>query len=80
MVKYSRGDLVSGRMSWTDITPDKWRAADEQALTELAATGFCEPFEKEYFRKDGSRVSVLIGAALFEGRRDEGVAFVLDLT
>ena len=80
MVKYSRGDLVSGRMSWKEITPDKWRAADEQALTELAATGFCEPFEKEYFCKDGSCVSVLVGAALFEGRRDEGVAFVLDLT
>ena len=80
IVKYSRGDLVSGRVSWREITPDKWRAADEQALTELAATGFCEPFEKEYFRKDGSCVSVLVGAALFEGRRDEGVAFVLDLT
>src|SRR5438128_4133378 len=80
MVQYSREDLVSGRVSWKEITPDKWRAADEQALTELAATGFCEPFEKEYFRKDGSRVPVLVGAALFEGGRDEGVAFVLDLT
>jgi PAS domain S-box-containing protein len=80
IVKYSRGDLISDRVSWREITPDKWRAADEQALTELAATGFCEPFEKEYFRKDGSCVSVLVGAALFEGRQDEVVAFVLELT
>jgi PAS domain S-box-containing protein len=80
MVGYGREDLVSGRLSWSEVTPDKWRAADEQALAELAATGVCEPFEKEYFRKDGSRVPVLIGAALLEGRRDEGVAFVLDLT
>jgi signal transduction histidine kinase len=49
-------------------------------LAQLAATGICEPFEKEYFRKDGSRVPVLVGAALLEGRPDEGVAFVLDLT
>ena len=80
MVGYGREDLVSGRVSWREVTPDKWRAADEQALAELAATGVCEPFEKEYFRKDGSRVPVLVGAALLEGRRDEGVAFVLDLS
>jgi C4-dicarboxylate-specific signal transduction histidine kinase len=67
-------------LSWREITPEKWRADDEQALAQLATTGICEPFEKEYFRKDGSRVPVLVGAALLEGRRDEGVAFVLDLT
>jgi len=80
MVGYGREDLVSGRVRWREVTPDKWRAADEQALAELAATGVCEPFEKEYFRKDGSRVPVLVGAALLEGSGDEGVAFVLDLT
>ena len=80
MVGYGREDLVSGGVSWRELTPDRWRAADDQALAELAATGVCEPFEKEYFRKDGSRVPVLVGAALLEGRRDEGVAFVLDLS
>jgi len=80
MLGYGREDLVSGRVSWKDVTPDKWRAADEQALAELAATGICEPFEKEYIRKDGSRVQVLIGAALLEAGQDEGVAFVLDLS
>lgn len=80
MVGYDREDLLSGRVSWRQITPDKWRAADEQALAELVATGVCEPFEKEYVRKDGSRVPVLVGAALLEGSRNEGVAFVLDLS
>jgi PAS domain S-box-containing protein len=80
MVGYDREDLLSGRVSWREVTPDKWRATDEQALAELAATGLCEPFEKEYFRKDGSRVPVLVGAALLEGSGNEGVAFVLDLS
>jgi PAS domain S-box-containing protein len=80
MVGYDREDLVGGHVSWREITPDAWHAADAQALAELAATGSCTPFEKEYVRKDGGRVPVLVGAAVFEDRRDEGVAFVLDLT
>jgi PAS domain S-box-containing protein len=80
MVEYGRDDLVSGRVRWTELTPAEWRDADERAVAELRATGTAQPFEKEYFRKDGSRVPVLLGCAMFEGRRDEGVAFVLDLT
>jgi PAS domain S-box-containing protein len=80
LVEYDREELVSGRVSWREVTPDTWRAADDQALAELAATGTCAPREKEYVRQDGSRVPVLVRAALLEGRRDEGLAFVLDLT
>jgi len=65
---------------WREVSPGGWHAAEEQALAELAATGVCEPYEKEYIRKDGSRVPVLVGAAMLEGKRDEGVAFVLDLS
>jgi PAS domain S-box-containing protein len=80
IVGYGPGDLVSGRLRWTGLTPSEWREADELALSELAVAGACTPFEKEYFRKDGSRVPVLVGAASLEGRGDQGVAFVLDLT
>jgi PAS domain S-box-containing protein len=80
MVGYDREDLVSGRMRWTDMTPAEWRAAGEQAMAALRATATRHAFEQEYFRKDGSRVPVLVGAVALEGRREEGVAFVLDLT
>ena len=80
MVKYSREDLVSGRVRWPDLTPAEWRDRDERAVAELNSTGTLRPLEKEYFRKDGSRVPVLIGAAIFEGSKNEGVAFVLDLS
>jgi PAS domain S-box-containing protein len=80
MVQYGREDLVSGRVHWTDLTPAEWRERDERALAELNSTGTFQPFEKEYFRKDGSRVPVLIGGALFQEGGNEGVAFVLDLS
>jgi PAS domain S-box-containing protein len=80
MVQYDREDLASGRVRWTDLTPAEWRDHDERAVAELKATGIVQPFEKEYFRKDGSRVAVLLGGALFEGSGNEGVAFVLDLS
>lgn len=80
MVQYDREDLASGRVRWLDLTPTEWRDRDEKALADLKATGIFQPFEKEYFRKDGSRVPVLLGGTFFAGSGNEGVAFVLDLS
>ena len=80
MVGHSRDDIVSGRLSWSELTPAEWKEADDRALAELRATGSCKAYEKEYCRNDGGRVPVLVGAATLGGPRDQGVAFVLDLT
>jgi PAS domain S-box-containing protein len=80
-VGYDREDLASGGLRWTDLTPPEWLELDaRERVPELKATGSLQPFEKEYLRKDGSRVPVLIGATSFEERGSQGVAFVLDLT
>jgi PAS domain S-box-containing protein len=80
LVGHDRDDLVSGRVRWTDLTPPEWRERDRRALAELTSNTTAQPYEKEFFRKDGSRVPVLFGGALFEKGGNEGVAFVLDLT
>jgi len=80
MLQYGREDVASGRVRWTDVTPLEWRERDERALAALKATGMVQPYEKEYFRKDGSRLPVQVGGALFEDSGNEGVAFVLDLS
>jgi PAS domain S-box-containing protein len=80
IVGYSREDLISGRLRWTDLTPADWRVRDERAIAELEATGNIQPYEKEFFRKDGVRVPVLKGSTFYEGSENEGVAFVLDLS
>ena len=81
IVGYDRDDLVAGRLRWTDLTPPEWLERDRRMhVPQLETFGALQPFEKEYFRKDGSRVPVLLGAANFGDQVGEGVAFVLDLT
>src|SRR5712675_714679 len=80
MLQYSREDVVSRRLHWTDLTPAEWREQNERSVAELRSTGAFHPVEREYFRKDGSRVPVLVGGALFEKSGNEGVIFALDLT
>src|SRR6185369_9178873 len=80
IVGYDHEDLIAGRIRWTDLTPPEWRDRDTRLIQEQRLTGTLQPFEKEYFRKDGSRVPVLIGVVTFEKGGDQGVAFVLDLT
>src|SRR6267142_1715298 len=80
MVNCDREDLASGRIRWTDLTPPDWRDRNNARIEQQKSSGRFEPFEKEYTRKDGSRVRVLIGGATFEEGGNQGVAFVLDLT
>src|SRR5262249_39262345 len=77
---YDREDLISGQLRYIDLTPPEWRDRSARAQAEMAMTGAVQPFEKEYLRKDGSRVPVLIGSAAFDEQRDQGVTFVLDLS
>jgi PAS domain S-box-containing protein len=80
IVSYSRDDVTSGRLSFAGLTPPEWAGTDERNLAELASTGSCRPYEKDFFRKDGSRVPVLVGGATFGELRQQAVAFVVDLT
>jgi PAS domain S-box-containing protein len=79
MVGYDRDDFASGRVRRSTLTPPEWRERTGQAQAELVRSGTIQPYEKEYLRKDGTRVPVLVGAAAFEGRK-QGVSFILDLT
>jgi PAS domain S-box-containing protein len=80
LIGFDRDDLLSGHVRWTALTPAEWRDKDERYLMELKDTGTVLPYEKEFFRRDGSRVPVLVGAAGSGERQDEGIAFVVDLT
>jgi PAS domain S-box-containing protein len=80
IVGYDRDDVISGRLNFTALTPLEWAGAEERLLAELVSTGTWKPSEKDFFRKDGSRVPVLFGGAIFGELRQQGVAFVVDLS
>jgi PAS domain S-box-containing protein len=80
MIGYSADDLAAGRVRWRDLTPPEYAPVDDRALELLRTDGVCPPFEKEYIRRDGRRIPVLLGAALLPHSQHEGVAYALDLT
>jgi PAS domain S-box-containing protein len=80
MLGYSRDELTSGRIAWRELTPPEWEDVSNRAVAEIQATDRCAVFEKEYFRRDGTRVPILMASAAIDESPREVVAFVLDLT
>lgn len=80
MVGYSRADLERGTLLWPNLTPPEYATAGVTARAAARRTGAGVSYEKEYIRKDGTRVPVLVGLVLLDDARQEWVAFVLDLT
>jgi PAS domain S-box-containing protein len=80
IVGYTREDLRAGQIKWDKMTPPEYRQLDEHAMAELKSKGVSTLYEKEYIRKDGLHVPVIIGIATFNKVLCEGIAFVLDIT
>ncbi|MCC5610711.1 PAS domain S-box protein [Nostoc sp. CHAB 5834] len=80
MVGYTREELLAGTLRWQDLTPTEYVPLDKEALTQFQDSSFCTPYQKEYIRKDGSRLPILAGGSHFEGTVDRGAFFVLDIT
>ncbi len=76
---YGREEFESGPIGWATVTPPEWLAVDERAIAQARdGDGACAPYEKEYVRKDGTRIPVLVGFTLFG--ESETVAFILDIS
>jgi PAS domain S-box-containing protein len=80
MFQATREDLVARRIRWNNRTPPEWEAADQHAVQQLVTTGVAHAYEKEFLRADGSRLSVIVGAAVSSPELMRAVCFVLDIT
>ena len=64
-------------LSYWDLTPQEFEAQEAQQLASLRGTGHYGPYEKEYLRKDGSRVPVLLNGSLI--RDADGTPLILSV-
>ncbi len=80
MIGYSRKDLQDGKVNFFDLTPKEFRKADALAIRQLKKKGSYKPYEKEYIRKDGTLIPVLLGIASIPGSKNEGIGLLVDLT
>jgi PAS domain S-box-containing protein len=80
MTGYTNADQEAGLVRWDLMTPPEYAAVDAAHIQEALERGSCTPYEKEYIRKDGTRVPILCGYALLAESRDEFIGFALDLS
>jgi two-component system cell cycle sensor histidine kinase/response regulator CckA len=78
MLGYTRQEFAAGQVDWRRATPPEWAGWTTQVSADLARLGWARASEKEYFRKDGTRVPVLVGMAVVEGA--QVISFSIDLT
>ena len=77
---YDRDDLRQGLLRHGKLTPPGHEEADRNAAEQIRVTGTCTPYEKEFLRKDGSKVPVLAGGARLGQEMTDAVFFILDQT
>jgi two-component system CheB/CheR fusion protein len=78
MLGYERAEFEKRSFTWRDLTPPDHMAASIEVMKQLAETGRCGPYEKEYIRKDGTRIwMMLVGADLGDGTM---VKYAIDIS
>ena len=76
MTGFTRAEAIG--LTWQQLTPEEFWPASERAVEQVNTTGEAVPYEKQYFRKDGSRWWGLFAPGRVSP--DEVIEFVLDVT
>ncbi|HWE85577.1 MAG TPA: response regulator [Terracidiphilus sp.] len=80
MIGYTREQLMAGEINWLEMTADKYRPLDMNAIEQLREFGTCVPYEKEFVLADGSSFPFLIGAVRLSLDPFEWSVYMVDLT
>lgn len=76
MAGFDRASVIG--LTWQELTPKEFHPASERAVAELNNSSETTPYEKQYYKKDGSRWWGLFAARKLN--ENEAVEFVLDIT
>ena len=81
IIGFTQDELAAGRIDGRALTPPEFRHLDEAGMRQAAASGgFTVPYQKEFFRKDGSRVPVLLVCAFIPDQPDHWMGYAVDLS
>ena len=80
MTGYTHNDVAAGRLNFRDMTPPDWTPRNEEGIRTIRSDGYASPYEKEYFRKDGSRLPLIIAGTRFEDSASEGMSMLIDIS
>ena len=78
---YTRAEFEAGGMHWPSMTPPEFLPLDEAGMRQAAESGgFTAPYRKEFFRRDGSRVPVLLLCAFLPDEPEAWMGYCVDLS
>lgn len=81
MIGYAEEDLENDALDWKRLTPPEYIKIANSSLKQLKEDGVCSPYEQEFFRKDGKKISVMVGSALLdEENSNEAVTYIINIT
>ena len=77
---YSREELAAGRIRWDSLTPAEYQPLTATALEQLSDSGCSLPWEQDIYRRDGSRVSLLVCLARIAPPNESFLIYAVDIT
>jgi PAS domain S-box-containing protein len=80
MLGYSKDELLAETFNWYQLIPPDLQQAEGQHIQTLLTTGTLPPWEKEYLRKDGKRVPVLVAATMIDQQKHHALRVILDMS
>jgi len=78
LMGYSRSEVEARELTWQRLTPPEYMDLSRAEVAKFMATGRIGPYEKEYFRKDGTKLWLLFAGSSLG--HNQCVEFCVDIS